>query len=190
MSYYKDQLNIWLKKLNIKADRVLDLGGGENPVKSRVALWEVNDYKILDNDIRFKPDILADINYPLNEKIRASKYRDFDIVFCLEVAEYVWSPITFHKNIWDLLKPGGIAYISYPTIYPLHNPVGIDYLRYSKNAIEKLLTEVGFKTWEIAPRVATRGKKALATFYQLEGMHPIKRDDSIFDIGYMVKVSK
>ena len=112
------------------------------------------------------------------------------MIFCLEVFEYLWRPFQAHKNIFNLLKPGGIAYLSYPTMYPLHNPPKMDYLRYTKNAIEKYLSEAGFKSWEITPRIATNGLGSLSDFYSHERMRPMKYTKKIFDLGYMCKVYK
>ncbi len=191
MSFYRNQLEAWLGTLEITATSVLDIGGGSNPVIGRVKHWEVEEYKILDNGTEFpkvKIDIEGDINNPGD--ILEPYIGNFDIVFCLEVAEYWYDPVGVMKNIYKLLKPSGEAYISFPTLYPLHNPPNIDYLRYSRNAIEKLLEVAGFGLWEITPRKATKGKESLASFYGLEGMHPIKRDESIYHIGYMVRANK
>ena len=333
-SLFRQQLETWVGNIEIKADKVLDVGGGQKPIQGRVKSWEVEHLKVLDHDSQYNPDIFADINYPINfesdltkiknsdlayiagivdgegcfsitdgggrkfsasfginmadpsglrvfedvlgykitnfiasdgkpyfkiqiggnilkkfilliypylkvkrreaelalkmresidstkgrqrapvqgggsqplsediigsrkkllkesKDIKAGKYRNFDAIFCLEVAEYVWSPVTFHKNLWYLLKPDGIAYISYPTIYPLHNPVGIDYLRYSKHAIEKLLATSGFETWEITPRVATDGIPYLNNFWSAERMRPRRDTPDVYDIGYLVKAFK
>jgi len=51
MSHYRNQLEEYLKTLDIKADRVLDVGGASNPVKSRVSSWNVKEYKIVDNGL-------------------------------------------------------------------------------------------------------------------------------------------
>jgi SAM-dependent methyltransferase len=186
MSYYREQLEKWLKRIDVTADSVIDVGGGENPIKTRVNSWNVKEYKILDHDAQFKPDFFTDINYPIGGAV----FDKADVIFCLEVFEYIFNPLQAMKNLFELLKDNGIAYISFPTIYPLHNPAGIDYLRYSKNAIEKLLTEAGFATWEITPRIATDGINALRDFYTLEGMHPMKNTPEVFDIGYLVKAYK
>lgn len=186
MSYYRNQLEEWLKKIEVDVISVLDIGGGEKPVKDRVSFWKVNDYKIADNNTKNDLDYFYDINHR-NQLVAIV---NFDVVFCLEVMEYVYDPVQAHLNISKALRPGGIAYISYPTIYPLHNPVGIDYLRYSKNAIEKYLGESGFKTWEITPRIATEGLESLNQFYRQEGMHPIRGTMDIYHIGYMVKAYK
>lgn len=180
MSYYRDQLEKWLKQINVSADSVLDVGGGENPIKNRVASWNVKKYRILDNEAQFRPDIFGDLNYLID--IDAP----YDVLFCLEVFEYVWNPVQAIENLSDFLKPGGTAYISFPTIYPLHNPPGMDYMRYTKNGVEKLMARGNFN-WEITPRVASLGRADLAQFYHNEQMHPMKGTAEIFDIGYLVK---
>lgn len=183
-SYFRQQLERWLGRINVKCDSCLDIGGGQYPVKNRVLSWQVENYKIADNDTQYKPDYITDLNYPTEIKDR------FDIIFCLEVSEYLFDPLTAMKNIHTLLKPEGILYMSFCTIYPLHSPPKMDYLRYSKNAIEKLLTEAGFKTWEIIPRVASDGLGSLSDFYSHEKMRPMKYTKKIFDIGYMCEIFK
>lgn len=127
----------------------------------------------------------------MNNKKEIQKLEgSFETIFCLEVSEYLWNPLVALKNMYFLLKPGGVLYMSFCTNYPLHNPPGIDYLRYSKNAIEKYLKEVGFKSWEITPRVATEGAGALSDFYSRERMRPMKYAKEIFDLGYMCRAVK
>ncbi len=187
-SLYREQLERYLSRINVDCDSVLDIGGGQKLIKDRVNSWNVKEYKILDNDAQYKPDYFLDINSNWGSIRGTSKNND--VVFCLEVFEYIYDPLTAHKNIYHSLADGGIAYISYPTIYPLHNPPKIDYLRYSKNAIEKYLTLAEFKTWEITPRIASDGLEHLAKFYSYERMRPMKGTTEIFDIGYLVKVFK
>ncbi len=43
-----------------------------------------------------------------------SKYGTFDMVISLEVIEHLYDPRTCAKNIFGLLKPGGIAIVSTP----------------------------------------------------------------------------
>ena len=190
MSFYRNQLESWLKTLDIKADYALDIGGGQKPfTEKRVKSWDVGKYEIMDNDGQYKPTYLHDLNKPLN-KVYENSHSSFDVIFCLEVFEYIYNPVEAHKTIFKLLDNDGVAYISYPTIYPLHNPVGIDYLRYTKNAIKKYLRLSGFESWEIIPRIATEGASLLASFYSVEQMRPIKHTREIFDIGYLVIAKK
>lgn len=180
MSFFRQQLESWLKNLDIECDSVLDVGGGDLPVKTRTRSFKVREYRILDNDSQFHPDYFGDLNYLCDMD------DEYDVVFCLEVFEYIWNPYQAMENLYSFVKPGGSAYLSFPTIYPLHNPEGIDYLRYTKYGVEKVLSEGGFKSWEITPREATVGLKHLHDFYMSEGMHPMKNNSAIYDIGYLV----
>lgn len=219
MSSFRDQLETWVKGLEIVANTVIDVGGGQKPMTKRsIKKWDVKSYYILDNDPEFKPDLLVDMNKTFEESgymspqnfgsgngngicIRPeedvdrcfSKFEDAiraDVVLALEVSEYIYAPLQFHRNIWNLLKDNkSRAYISYCTIYPLHPPEGIDYLRYSKNAIIKYLEIAGFKSWKIIPRVAT-DTESLSRFYRNEGMRPMKNTRDIFNIGYLVEAWK
>lgn len=188
-SYFRLQLERWLKQIHVRADYVLDVGGGQNPVRKRVASWDVGKYLILDHDEEFKPDSIGDLNLPMTEEL-ARDCMKADVVFCLEVMEYIYDPVTAHNNLYKLMRRGGTLYISYPTIYPLHNPPGIDYLRYSKNAVTKLLTNAGFSELEIKPRVATEGQYNLQQFFSEEMMRPIKGEEAVFDIGYLVSAKR
>lgn len=192
-SYYRQQLERWLKQINIKTDRVADIGGAANPVPSRLGSYQANEYVCFDNGVEKAKTqyIQFDINEPIKQ---LDSYDEqvlvFDVVFCLEVFEYVWNPLRAIKNIHKLLTVGGIAYVSFPAIYPVHNPVEIDYLRYTKRAVELYLTKAGFREWFITPRVASEGRNTLAKFYAEEKMHPLKHSELPFDIGYLVKAIK
>ena len=193
MSLYRNQLEAWLGKLNVSADRLLDLGGAANPVLKRLQSAKVVEYLCLDKGVEDAKVsfIQFDINLPL-EQLQGVQEKDFrfDAIFCLEVFEYVWNPVQAMQNIARMLMEGGLAYVSFPAIYPVHNPVEIDYLRYTQKAIERLCSEVGLKILEIVPRRATEGQQALSTFYSQEGMHPVRNSSLPFDIGYMVRLTK
>lgn len=195
MSYFRNQLEAWLKTIDVKADKVLDIGGGALPVNKRVKSFEVNDYKILDNELeemKRKPDILMDLNeyQPFDHNSDITIEPLFDVAFCLEVFEYIWNPVQALENINMLMKEGGTLYISFPFIYPQHNPIESDYLRYTKQGAIKLLNETGFKVDDIQSRIATIGDDTLIAFYSQEGMHPAKRDADHRDIGYCIKAIK
>jgi SAM-dependent methyltransferase len=197
-SYYRQQLEGWLKTLEVKADKVLDIGGSQLPVKDRVKSFDVKDYKILDLEVPHKgekPDIVCDIECDcgtyvedLNNYYIQNKKFDFDIIFCLEVAEYWFNPFQALKNINKLLKQNGTLYISFPFIYPHHNPVGEDCLRYTRWGVEKLLKESGFEIEQITPRVALKG--SIQQFYSFEKMRPSKEYKGHNEIGYIVKAKK
>jgi len=201
-SYFRTQLEVWLSNLEVKAERVLDVGGGALPVKDRVRVWNVKEYKILDNeseDMKQKPDFVEDLNLNITWKSKDFEY--FDIIFCLEVMEYIWDPDRALTNINGFLKQGGIAYISFPFVYPHHNPAGKDYLRYTRWGVEKLLKETGFEIEEIIPRTQKieidyeqdppqPKQEDIRAWYSSQKMHHVKSGIDHREIGYIVKARK
>ena len=104
--------------------------------------------------------------------------------------EYIYKPDMVLKFFHDVLAPGGILYISFHTIYPVHQPYKYDSLRYTKWGIINLLKDAGFSKWEITTRVATQGLKELKTFYKKEKMFALKKSNLPYDIGYFVKAKR
>lgn len=145
-SYFRQQLESWLKTIEVDTERVVDIGGAQNPLHRRLGQFECKDYTIVDTKTFDQPNVYtADIqNFRLDE--------DFDVAFCLELMEYLYDPLTALKNINRLLKPHGTLYISFPFIYPLHPPTGTDYLRYTKYGAMKLLDAAGFEVNLYTPR--------------------------------------
>ncbi len=197
MSYFRNQLEDWLKKIDVKADRVLDVGGGSKPVEGRTKSWEVKEYKVLDNGLeeqKVGSMHMFDLNKEgieltlLNDKNELALY---DVVFCLEVFDYIWNPVQALENISIVMVGGGILYLSVPFIYPHHNPAEYDYLRYTRWGIEKLLKETGFEILELVPRtMLIKGYSLFKEFVTDDGMHPSKGYGGHNETGYCIKAKK
>ncbi len=188
----RNQLEEWLSKIDVKGGRVLDVGVGFSPVKSRLRSFKPEFYKTLDNNSEneIKPDFVIDLNILEDQKVirKIMDYRPTTI-FCLEVMEYIYKPFGvlefFHKS----LSKDGVLYISFHTFYPWHKPYKNDYLRYTEAGVIKLLEEAGFRKWEIKPRLATGGGNNLLNFFKKEGLIGF-RDKINLDMGYLVKAYK
>ena len=192
-SSYRNTLNEWLSNLDVKANTVLDIGGSQETMPKRVKNWNVENYIIADlpqpHKDSPKPDIEMDINKtlePVNDP-----YNDFadyfDSIFCLEVFDYVYDPMTAFRNIELLLKKGGTAWVTFPSIYPLHQPVEDDALRYMPGGIKKLAASAGLTTEEMIPRrfESTMWDQTFRT----ERMRAAKGVDHNFS-GWIVRFSK
>jgi len=193
-SYTRQQLEFYLASLDIKANAVLDIGGSQKPVKGRTKSWEVDDYKILDLSKPHEgnpPDIILDIDsWEAVPALTMQKVVNmFDIVFCLEVFEYILNPNLVARRINAFLKKDGVAYISFPFIYPHHNPAGRDYLRYTKWGSERILEDAGFEILECIPRIA-KEPFSLLDWFDLEGMRKAKTYAGHNEVGYIYKVKK
>lgn len=159
MSFYRDQLENYLKTIDVKADTVFDVGGKEKPVKSRTKSWTVKNYEILDLPL-----------YDLNKEIKLD--RKCNLIFCLEVFEYLIDPVTAMKNIKNMLVDGGEAIISFPLVYPVHNDVAFDSLRFTETGIRRLAKHVGLTVKSINYR-KTR-TNSLVKYYSEDGMKMAK----------------
>jgi SAM-dependent methyltransferase len=188
-SYSRQQLESWLKTLDIKADAVLDIGGCQLPVNKRTKSWDVKEYKLLDLKQPHEQKQKADIEFNINDSIawiHNSKdfpdverfkivdmeyYEHFDSIFMLEVLEYVWNPVIAIENCNEFLKRGGLLYLSFHFLYPLHKPEDFDYLRYTPNGIIQILEENGFNVESFTNREMTKdGFNKFQEFISLEGM--------------------
>jgi SAM-dependent methyltransferase len=195
-SNYRVQLESWLRQQEITADSVLDVGGAAKPVKNRVKRWFVNNYLILDSGLEKPAD---DINYQtfnlqnsdaLGYTDTAELHQKFDIAFCLEVMEYIYDTKLAIRNIEYFLKPGGLLYITFPFIYPFHNPTGSDCTRYTLTGIKKLLDRNGLTMLGAVPRLMTNeGQKLWQQFVSVERMHPAKGEPHNI-LGWIVTARK
>jgi SAM-dependent methyltransferase len=171
-SISRQQLEQWVKEIKDVKGRVLDVGGSQSPVIKRLQNTELVDkcdiLDLAEPHHGNAPELAHDLNYPFpadhNNIFRTVE--KYDIAFCLEVAEYWWNPYQALKNINYLLKPGGSLYISFHFIYSVHNPKGLDYLRYTSDGCEKLLNEAGFKVDEHKYRIG----QGFQTAYEINRM--------------------
>lgn len=100
--------------------RVCELGAGANPILTRefVARQGI-EYTLVDisrGELDKAPEgfakIVADVTLPGLDGL--GKY---DFVFSRTLAEHVRHPVPFHRNILELLTPGGRAAHFFPTLY-------------------------------------------------------------------------
>lgn len=185
----RQQLEQYLKTIDVNAGRVLDFGGSQNPIKGRTRGWNVNEYRIADlkapHQVKVWPDYIFDLNEYFDLGENANYY---DVVFCIEVSEYFYDPMQAARNLYKVLKPGGLLYISFHFIYSQHLPAGKDYLRYTPAGAETILTKSGFQILEHKMRRSTLGN-VLGNFYGQEGMRGDKEADHMI-VGSIIKAKK
>lgn len=184
-SSYRMTLDKWLSSLDVKADKVLDIGGSQLPIKGRTKSWDVNKYLIADlpnpHEEKQKADLELDLNMPLPDMNHVSSY---DLIFCLEVFDYIHDPMTAMINIQLLIKKGGSAWVSFPTFYPHHNPIGEDALCYKEYGIRKLAYHSGLEVKQIIKRRPQTDM--LLKYFSAEGLRAAKGyDHNVF--GFIVE---
>lgn len=198
-SYYKQQLNDWKATLDVKADVVFDIGGAQDPIKGKTKSWDVKDYKIVDLEVphveTVKPDIVWDMNDMIFPSVgviapELSPYCDrIDLIFCLGVFDYVINPNVAMNTIHDLLSENGTAWIEFPFVYPIHNPVDDEGCRYSEGCIRRLAAQAGLNVEDIIYKRPKPGNNKLLEFYSEDGMRAAKGVDHNVT-GYIVRLSK
>lgn len=186
-SSYRLSLENWLKDLDVDANAVLDFGGSQLPVDGRVKSWNVKTYIISDLKKPHKMSREVDFVFNLEVDHYKKEWRKFDVVFCLEVFEYVIRPDVALDNIARSLKSGGVAYVSFPFVYPIHEPVEYDSLRYTETGIRRLAEEVGLAINKI--HVRRPETSAILQVYSAERLRAAKGHDHHV-LGYIVEFSK
>jgi len=174
MSYYREQLEAYLKTVDVVADTVFDVGGRQKPVQGRTKSWQVREYTILDLP-EYNLDVPTDYG------------KQGDVVFCLEVFEYLLVPTVAMTNLNKLLKKDGIAYVSFPFIYPLHNEVEFDSLRYTHTGVNRLAAHAKFEVTANHFRKAKTG--SLTKYYAEDGMRAAKGHNHAVT-GFIVRLKK
>jgi hypothetical protein len=185
MSSTRKSLDEWLSKLEVKADRVLDIGGAQNPVKGRTKSWDVKNYLIADLPNPHEGDVKPDIELDLNTDFLG--WPNYNLIFCLEVFEYVYDPVNAFRTIRNYLLDEGEAWVSFISIYPLHQPVEEDCLRYFPAGIKKMAEYVGLKVIQMIPRYTFTNAIYLA--FRSEGMRCAKRENHDIS-GWIVRLKK
>ena len=186
-SVYRQQLEAYLKTLDIKADRVIDVGGGSNPVSKRVKSWDVRDYQVIDNELERQQTKIT-FKFDMNNRLLNEDASQFDIVFCLELFDYIWDPVQACKNLRKLCADKGKLIVTFPFVYPNHNPVAYDMLRYTKQGVAKLLNEAGFWIDKTIPRrIANTGQ--WKEWLDSEGYRSrgAQEAGTLFDAGYIIE---
>lgn len=184
-SSYRLELDKWLSGLDVKANRVLDLGGSQLPVKGRTRSWDVKEYLIADLPQPHVNSPAPDIEADLNESWHIIPR--YDLIFCLEVFDYVYDPRTAFNNIASSLNNGGTAWVTFPMFYPHHQPIDDDALLYKEGGIRKLAALSGLTIEEIIKRRPE--SNLLDQFWRVERMRAAKGYDHNVT-GFIVRFKK
>jgi SAM-dependent methyltransferase len=125
--------------------QLLDYGCGRKPYKE---LFSVDSYIGVDIVNPGHPHTNEDIDLFFDGKSIPAPDASYDAVFSSEVFEHVFTPDESLKDIYRVLKPGGLFLTSVPFVWNEHE-VPYDYARYSSFGYPHLLKKQGFEILEV-----------------------------------------
>ena len=107
---------------SLEAKSICDIGGGRNPqLELEYVRERAIDYTVLDiaqEELDNAPAEYSKLRADIGSKDFVCE-REFDFVFSRMVAEHIKDGEQFHRNVFKMLKPGGVAFHFFPTLYSL-----------------------------------------------------------------------
>lgn len=130
---------------------LLDLGCGNRPYEAifaaRVARYVGMDYSPTSGYRGNRANVCGDAAaIPLADG-------SVDTVLCTEVLEHVPDPEAVAREIARVLRPGGVALLTSPFAYPVHDER--DYFRYSPDGVATILRRQGLEISQVHPLSGT-----------------------------------
>lgn len=143
MLYYTKRALVLVKKN--ASETIVDIGSGRMPyrqdLQKRYKTVIAIDHPKVANLYKgaTKPDIYADVCDKL-----PIKSNNCNVCTLLQVLEYLEKPERAFKEIFRILKPGGLLVLSSPFLYPIHD-APYDRSRFTDTQINYLLKTAGFE---------------------------------------------
>lgn len=134
---------------NLFSGTLIDVGCGQMPYREFIlAEGKVDRYIGLDlehNDLYLtKPDVSWNgITIPLAEN-------SVDCALTTEVLEHCSDPAGVLREIFKILRPGGVLFLTVPFLWPLHD-VPHDHYRFTPYSLARHLEDAGFENVELQP---------------------------------------
>ena len=157
---------------------ILEIGPGSgftayclSPRVGQVTLMDVADEPI--QDLKRKLEFLGNVRFTRGDAGGSDFARlqtsEFDLVFGLDVFEYVKDARTCLANLASVLRSGGQLFLTYPNSGTEIGD-GVNYFTRLEN-IEQLLTFAGFRCWRV---FAVRPTRYAALVYKLMHEWPLQ----------------
>jgi SAM-dependent methyltransferase len=138
--------------------KILDLGGSTKSGYQELMRGE-HQFVTVNLDAGYGCDLVFDIEqrFPLEDG-------SFDHVICLNVLEHVYEFENVVRESYRVLKMGGSMVLITPFMFPVHGSPQ-DYLRYTREALKRLLSKTQFYPEEIS----VLGHQVFSLLFQLLG---------------------
>lgn len=164
---------------------ILDLGGNSDSAYHNIIKGE-HTFTSVNINAQYECDMVFDIQktFPIEDE-------KFDAVLCMNVLEHVYKYDNVVSETFRVLKRGGLFIFAVPFMHHIHGSPD-DYFRYTRSAIEEMLTENKFESIEIGEI----GLGLFSVFYQSSsGMFPpifkgLFKNLAVFTDSVFLKLSK
>lgn len=138
-------------RIFVEKKLIIDIGGGLRLIREknnqydparewiRPLLKNVN-YQILDAVPDYSPDIVGDIHcLPFSDNA-------VDAIICIAVLEHVENPFLAMREVYRVLKRGGMAFLYVPFLYYYHAERGYykDFWRFTADGVRELVRPFSF----------------------------------------------
>lgn len=142
----REQMQVYagqLQNIGFEKWKILDVGTAGDKIRpsENFQYFPSKHFKTLDVDPQWKPDYVGDIcrtDFPSGH---------WDLVILSQTLEHIFDFRAAIAEIYRIVKPGGFAIIDSPFMYHHHPESSFaDYWRFSPQALERLLKEVGFSS--------------------------------------------
>lgn len=129
--------------------RLLDIGCGKMPYRDHILKnSQVQEYVGLDIETAIVYDASVKPDFTWDGNVMPFEDNSFDCAYGTEVLEHCPDPEKVLKEVYRVLKPGGVFFFTVPFLWPLHE-VPHDEYRYTPFSLERKLDVTGFNTIKI-----------------------------------------
>ena len=145
--WYVNQFLINLSQTLPSGSSILDAGAGESAYKS---LFQHCEYKAIDLAVGESTWNYSNLDFigPLHDM--PIDDAEFDTVLCTQVLEHLEWPRESVAEMFRVLKPGGLIYLTAPMAHREHQ-VPYDFFRYTSYGLKSILSHAGFIDIKINP---------------------------------------
>lgn len=127
---------------------LVELGGGRMPyyhlyASKAAEVWCTDWPQTLHQTLH--TDLFCDLDAPLPLRECCA-----DTLIAADVLEHLYRPQELLREMWRILRPGGVALVNTPFMYWVHEAPH-DYFRFTQHAMARMAREAGFEPLQVDP---------------------------------------